>query len=202
MRCPQLVVKRMSNDFYFNVLKSVHEVAPTFDEIVGSMALRSRTRLPSRQKVRLARGSNRPGSVQRHLTSGPIFSMTSNCTIPPSTSSSSPTLTSGSQMHTLANVFFFFFWENKTKQHHQSNEGMQATFSKAIIVHMNGVVWKRWIKSPDTECPDLPILQKPQKDQTKGYLFTWKYKELNTKIRQQSKSSWLKFDPSSHRSHY
>ena len=66
----------------------------TFEEIVGSMAFLSRTRLPFLQNVRLALGSINPGSVQRHLTSGPIFSITSNLTIPPSTKSSSPTLTS------------------------------------------------------------------------------------------------------------
>lgn len=66
----------------------------TFEEIVGSIALRSLTNLPSRQNVRLARGKRSPGSVQRHLTSGPIFSITSNLTIPPSTRRSSPTFTS------------------------------------------------------------------------------------------------------------
>lgn len=66
----------------------------TLEEIVGSMAFRSRTKLPSRQKVRLARGSNKPGSVQRHFTSGPTFSITSNLAMPPSTSNSSPILTS------------------------------------------------------------------------------------------------------------
>jgi len=67
---------------------------PTLDEMVGSMAFRSRTSRPSLQKVRLARGSKRPGSMHLHLTSGPTFSFTSNRTIPPSTTNSSPTLTS------------------------------------------------------------------------------------------------------------
>lgn len=74
--------------------EQVRKETQTFEDIVGSMALRSLTKLPSRQNVRLARGNRSPGSVQRHLTSGPIFSITSNLTIPPSTRSSSPTFTS------------------------------------------------------------------------------------------------------------
>uniref|UniRef100_A0A0A9G5J0 Uncharacterized protein n=1 Tax=Arundo donax TaxID=35708 RepID=A0A0A9G5J0_ARUDO len=69
----------------------------SFDEIVGSIAFLSRTTLPSRQIVRLARGSNKPGSVQQHFTSGPNFSITSNLAIPPSTNSSSPTFTSSAK---------------------------------------------------------------------------------------------------------
>lgn len=78
----------------FIIFKANRVAKQTLEEIVGSMALRSRTNLPSRQKVRLARGKSNPGSVQQHFTSGPIFSITSNLTIPPSTRSSSPTLTS------------------------------------------------------------------------------------------------------------
>ncbi|KAK2456007.1 pyruvate kinase isozyme A, chloroplastic [Trifolium repens] len=80
--------------FKQNTYKQEGKELKTFEEIVGSMAFFSRTKLPFLQKVRFALGSNKPGSVQRHFTSGPIFSMTSNLTIPPSTKSSSPTFTS------------------------------------------------------------------------------------------------------------
>lgn len=79
----------------------------TLEEIVGSMALRSRTRFPSLQKVKLALGSSNPGSVQRHLTSGPNFSITSNRTIPPSTSSSSPGRTSARHPRLVQNRDYF-----------------------------------------------------------------------------------------------
>ena len=67
--------------------------------MVGSIAFRSLTRRPSLQNVRLARGRSRPGSVHLHLTSGPIFSITSKRTMPPSTTNSSPTLTSAKHNH-------------------------------------------------------------------------------------------------------
>lgn len=62
----------------------------TLEEMVGSMALRPRTRTPLRKKVTLARGSSSPGSVTRHTTSGPILDSTSKRTMPPSTLTSSP----------------------------------------------------------------------------------------------------------------
>ncbi|CBI36858.3 unnamed protein product, partial [Vitis vinifera] len=90
----------LTNDI---AIKSTSSAVPksmsnqSFKEIVGSMALHSRTKLPSHQNVKLTLGSSSPGSVHRHLTFGPIFSITSNLTIPPSTRSSSLTFTSSAK---------------------------------------------------------------------------------------------------------
>lgn len=131
---------------------------------MGSIAFRSRTRLPFLQKVKLARGSNSPGSVQRHLTSGPIFSITSNLTIPPSTRSSSPTLTS--VRHYLLHQNTNFRTQITMQVLGLYKESMFtgkillkiSTFRKAIIVHMDGTFWKSRIKSSDAESPYLTIL--------------------------------------------
>ena len=80
--------------FGWQIYIKIVKEASTFEDIVGSIAFRACTRLPFLQKVRFARGNSKPESVQRHLTSGPILSITSNLTIPPSTRSSSPTFTS------------------------------------------------------------------------------------------------------------
>lgn len=122
--------------------------SPTLEEIVGSMALRSLTRLPSRQKVKLARGNSSPGSVQRHLTSGPIFSITSNLTIPPSTRSSSPTFTSVSYaklfLNSKENVLSPHRMKIVRDESFNYNMGLEnMTFSKAIIVDTNGVIRQR-----------------------------------------------------------
>ena len=134
----------------------------TLEEMVGSIALRSRTRLPSLQKVKLARGSNSPGSVHRHLTSGPIFSITSNLTIPPSTRSSSPTLTSASskmfsQFRTQKSQSKMFFFTSTSFFITQNISAF--TFRKTIIAHTDGTCRSRRIKGSNSECPNLTILQ-------------------------------------------
>lgn len=142
----------------------------TLEEMVGSMALCSWTRLPFLQKVRLARGSNNPGSVQQQMTSGPIFSVTTNLTIPPSTRSSSPTFISVVTNHTIAkyqmqNQLFYSlkFQQIKTrgtlKERKILQENKHCTFSKAIIIDTNCPFKTIGTKRPYSEGPNFTILQ-------------------------------------------
>ena len=58
---------------------------------MGSMALWARTMPPPRRKVRLARDRMMPGSTMEQVTSGPALASTSMDTMPPSTTTMSPT---------------------------------------------------------------------------------------------------------------
>ena len=100
----------------------------TFEDIVGSMALRSLTTRPPLQNVRFARGNKRPGSVHLHFTSGPIFSVTSNLTIPPSTIKLSPTRTSI--------CFLCIKHLNTSEKSERKQMGISCTFLKLYLTHL------------------------------------------------------------------
>ncbi len=126
--------------------------------MVGSMTFFSRTMEPPRQKVRVARGRRRPESVHRHLTSGPIFSTTSNCTIPPSTNSSSPTFKSAHPMTLHIWVSSFILWlknrgwhSNKGEKSKDSVDGQTSIF---YIPRLQSLPCMKGIKYSSSESPE------------------------------------------------
>ena len=170
-----------------------HKQTSTLEEMVGSIAFLSLTRRPSLQNVRLARGSSRPGSVHLHLTSGPIFSITSNRTMPPSTTNSSPILTSANhnhqetkkvtdrqtvcELHSMNALQCPFqhdsscpsaIWADYQSSRSACQRMETHTFGKSFVIHNSGA-FREALEFANSEYPLLPILDKQTTTSTRRF---------------------------------